>query len=285
MRRAVPLAMLLMAVSASTVFADTNVGTVSYTLNSLIYNQPTANGVFCGPYSYDFSNPLDNNNLVTNPQGLPNPIVPGTSQGFCLDYTQEVTFNTSYPSNVYLLAPASNGTGNIPSIPPNDPGIGNLNAVDAKVVDAVSYWVDVKGNVNGPIAWNGSAGAVSSLGLQLALWEIINGNGKGFTMPTDTQFGTYNGHDPITTAEADTALSCATDILNHSQNYTYTGGPQVYAIVDQGDQIQGLVFGGGQTGDASPTPEPTGLIALASLGLCAVPVGARKWRFWAGKVA
>ena len=88
MKRAICFATLLVAVSGSNLFADTNVGTVDYTLNNAITNQPTEGGVYAGPYTYNF---LNNADLT----GASNPIVPGATVGFCLDYTQEVTFSTT----------------------------------------------------------------------------------------------------------------------------------------------------------------------------------------------
>ena len=277
---AICFATLLVAVSGSNLFADTNVGTVDYTLNNAITNQPTEGGVYAGPYTYNFltSGYSDSGS---------NPIMPGTTVvGFCLDYTQDVTFSTTYSSNVWLLAPTSSGTGNISNLT-NDPGIANLNAVDAKVVNAISYWVDVQKNTGGPTAWTGSP--TSDSPAPSVPWASNWPSGRSLMVTARVlrclPLADFGGGSPaITTTgvgnQAWTAINEANTILQYANNYSYSGGPQVYAIVDTGDQIQGLEFGGGQTGQASPTPEPAGLVALAGLGIPALPVGARKWRLW-----
>ena len=188
---------------------------------------------------------------------------------------------------MWLLAPTPSGTGNI--TPAGDPGISNLNAVDAKVVNAVSYWVDIPKEYGWTHRMDRDLRRRPAKSVHWASsWpsgRLINGNGNGFTMPTAADFG--GGSPAITAAAGGTsAINEANNVVQYANNYTYSGGPQVYAIVDAGDQIQGLEFGGGQSGDASPDTRAGRASRSGRFGdFARFPVGARKWRLRRGKVA
>lgn len=274
LRRCIFVLMLLVVATAGNVFGDTLVGAVTYAVYGGGYNGATVDDGYVGPYQFTFTgsvpapgqvNPISNNS---------------TAIGFCLDYVTNVYVGSTTASDVYLL----DGAGNIPNpvppaspIPPGDPGnqpnINNLNAVDAKVLQLVGYYQSINSNSPSLVP---SLTDYKAVGLQLALWSVINGPSNGGTFSLSSN--PFTGYSSTFSAtDASNALNYATNTL--LANYTtFTGSPtySVYAIVPQSNtQIQGVYWAQPPVGSGGvpAVPEPVGLVALASLGLCCLPIG------------
>ena len=238
---------MLAAASASSAFGDTlsSIETLTWEFGSATTNQPEVNGVYCGPYQYVISGAA----VVSPATTL---VVPnGTVNGFCIDYTTPTPVGQNYSENVYQLS-CTGGT-----ISGTASDIVALNNAEKAVIQLVGYYVQIQGNTLPPQLSYGSTQQNDALGLQLALWDVIN----GVAVPSSSS--AFNISDG---SAANAAIAEANLLLDN-----YTTAPTttpVYAIVTPGEQIQGIVFG-----SQTKVPEPVGIVAIASLGLCGLPIG------------
>ncbi len=262
MKRVIGVVMAVMVTTASAALADTNDGSITYQIggsfNGLTVLDQGQYG-YVGPYDYTLTgnnpNVPSNNNVLT---------------GFCLDL---ITFvgGQQVPSTLWEL----DGTGTIPQTYQNET---NLDNADSKVIRLIGYYL----HNSGSLPPNGVTDA-EGIALQMALWEVINGPTNGGSFTTDS--ATFGGSTSILSEAASlggvytgTVKGLADWLAKHytDENYYATSG--VYALVPGTDtQIQGIVLDGAKVTDVPPAPEPTGLTALASLGLCGLPIG-MVWR-------
>jgi hypothetical protein len=282
MKRVIAVMILLTLASVGRVFGDesTSLGTITYDLVSV--SGANNGSVYCGPYSYSFTKPnpgsgvpeqlysMTAGHLTANGQPDPKTIV-----GFCVDYVTDVGINQPINSNIYQL----DGSGTVPSLVPGQSatdGTGNvynLNKADSNgdsIRKLVGYYIQL-GNSLPP----GSMTNTDAVGLQLALWKLINGK------PVDNGWIQSSGGVDFTSANG--AEAFANTLLSGYQN-TRTLAADVLVLVPNGSdpvgnyQLQGIMFDGTATINIPDAPEPRGLVALGSLGLCCVPFGARYLR-------
>ncbi len=198
---------------------------------------------------------------------------PTTLVGFCVDYTTDVGVGQTINSNIYKL----DGAGNIPELVPgqgtNPTGnVFKLNQADANsdsIRKLVGYYIQL-GNSLPP----GNMTNANGVGLQLALWKLING------IPVSN--GWVNGSGVDFTTAVTGAEAIANTLLSGYAG-THTLATDVLAIVPNGSdptgnyQLQGIMFDDHVTINLPDVPEPVGLVALASLGICCLPVGVARF--------
>jgi hypothetical protein len=263
MKKCVLVLMVLAAVSATKALADydTNVGSVDFYLTTTTLTQPIlAGGDVLGPYQYTFSDATGGNNPINTT------LAPVTTTGFCVDFATPID---AYPAT-YNGASVYKLTGN--GIDSSAANIQALNTAEAKVLQMVGNYVQTN-TVPPPLGY-GVGSQDNALGLQMALWSVIN----GVAIPAGTTDGSLPSafQSGISATDANLAITAANAFVNSTEGYVGGSPPTVYAIVTAGDdQIQGLVFQD-QLGNDT-LPEPAGLISIASLGLCGLPIGARAW--------
>jgi hypothetical protein len=313
MKKLVPILILAVAASAATVSAQSYYGTlggmlVSDNSNVNIYfggyaatidGSNPANG---GPYTYNFQTPITPFVWVTPTPGsvtLPSSLTTQSLSGFCMDLTQPVSGsgdsgvpiaveNVGAVANSNLLdksyVPLNSLTLVNPGVPLATaiPGVGNY------ITQLAAQYIGAGGNP--------SAGASTlSSAFQMALWAVTTDpytNIAGGGTPGSPAYSTGNsagGYTSFSTVEgsstnvakapaaAGSDTLAAEEIANfwlaelNTPSVVALPNPNIYSFVpSNGTQIQGLVF-------ANPltfTPEPVGLVGLAGLALCGLPVGA-----------
>lgn len=275
MKRVIPVLVLLAIATASTAFGDLgSIGTLKFSIDANAINPYTLVNTsveqgYAGPYQYDLNGG-------------------GTINGFCLDLTTDIPVSTQFTFDIYQLDPT--GFQGIPGGSPTPPPGNNIyqvNQAEKAIVSLVGYYLKDTGSagVIPPLYGNGDGAPLSyqAVGLQLALWKIIDN-------ATTTSFANPSTNSPNAIAYMNTLLTDINSAAKLIGGGSYTGAAgsefNVEALVAKGgnpEQIQGLLINNGLPNE--PTPEPAGLVALASMGLIALPFGARKVRIRRRKLA
>jgi hypothetical protein len=275
MRRCIPVVVLVVLATAGTAFGEFY-GTVDMTVGLPGNNQTAtfswASGeeVYVGPYQYNLSNPtgtvsslLGGNSLVVN--------------GFCVDFTTNIYVGPSYKTDVLDLG----DPGTLHNLPVGS----SIDSIVPHIEELMYEYQNAGGTPATPTS--------SPLGtaLQYALWEVTNAPATapynvGNNLISDS-YGETSASDSVVPSSL-TGVTLPAQIANFWLNNMDPGdtyykndsfwllGNGIYALVpEDGSQIQSVVIALGYSHNYSGTPEPMGLVALAGLALCGLPVGAK----------
>ncbi len=280
MKKCILVLTLLTAATASNAFGDTFIQLVNMELTNVsgqvLYASSIdgGGGVYAGPYQFTINGGTPFNAMCVDPDTNIN-----TNQTYT---TQVWSLDSSDPGNVN---PTSNTvTPTSGTADASGDNVSNFNNYKIRISQLVDDYYTGYFEAAFPGAPAGSSLLPSmseyhAVGLQLAVWDLLLGKALADGI---ADLGIQPGSTIASGASnyADTLLK---DLANHPSEAAFGGGMEAFLPINSGNpntvsQIQGIYFttGSGNSGSA-PLPEPVGLVSLAGLAFCGLPIGANAW--------
>jgi hypothetical protein len=231
--------------------------------------------VYSGPYQYYLTPSAGSTSLPSPFSTLSMTESRATVYGYCVDFITNIDTVTTYPANVENLGAA--GSLHVSS--------SNLATATSELEELMTEFVNSGGSLSVTTGPTGGTQGKLQEALQLAMWEVvtvsnsssrINENGSGYWL------GSQSGYLLVMSASKSSDPGAIANYwLDNMAKTQLAPGLNFYSIVPtdaDNSQIQSVVFGGLSQSDMQPVPEPGGLVGLAGLALCGLPLGARAAR-------